>query len=290
MNRFLLTFLIFIFSLSLLAQDKKAYVLYDKDGNKTTYASMLQEALKHDIILFGELHNNAISHWLQLELSSDLYNSIGKRLIMGAEMFESDNQLILNEYLSGLINTRNFTSEAKLWRNYSTDIEPLVHFAKNNELNFVATNIPRRYASIVNHHGFDGLDKLSDEAKYYIAPLPIAYDPELPGYSKMLEMAAQMPGHQTSENFPKAQAIKDATMSYFILEHMINEAIFIHFHGAFHSDFYDGIYWYLNQSQKDFKVLTISTVEQQEVQSLNEEHIGKADFIICVPASMTKTH
>jgi len=45
--------------------------------------------------------------------------------MLGAEMFESDNQLIMDEYMTGKIkNLKNFEDEAKLWPNYQTDYKP----------------------------------------------------------------------------------------------------------------------------------------------------------------------
>jgi hypothetical protein len=65
---------------------------------------------------------------------------------------------------------------------------------------FSATNIPRRFASLVFKNGFEALDKLSDEEKNWISPLPILYDATLPGYVKMVE---EMCGHG-GENLSKA--------------------------------------------------------------------------------------
>jgi len=45
------------------------------------------------------------------------------------------------------------------------------------------------------------------------------------------------------ENLPKAQALKDATMAFFISENYIFGKIFIHFNGAYHSDNYEEILW-----------------------------------------------
>jgi hypothetical protein len=36
--------------------------------------------------------------------------------------------------------------------------------------------------------------------------------------------------------------------------------------------------------------LPIATVEQDNIDKLDKEHQGKADFIICVPSRMTKTY
>lgn len=270
--------------------EKPAYELYNSKGKSTKYSKMLKDSQKADIILFGELHNNPISHWLQLELTRDLNTTLGGNLILGAEMFESDNALILSEYVSGVIRTRNFEAEAKLWPNYKTDIKPLVEFARENKLNFIATNVPRRYAAAVNFGGFEALEELSDEAKSTVAPLPIAFDPELPQYQKMASMMGGMPGDHGNNNIVKAQALKDATMAHFILQNFEPGKVFVHYHGSFHSDFYEGIMWYLLKQNPDLKILTIASVELNDDGRLPDDRIGAADFIIATPNNMTKTH
>lgn len=245
---------------------------------------MIREQQKKDIVLFGEFHNNPISHWLQLELTKDLY---GKRdLILGAEMFEADNQTALNDYLSGKIDQKGLDSAARLWKNYKTDYAPLVNFAKDKKLSFIGTNIPRRYASLVSRRGFETLDSLSATEKSWMAPLPMAYDSELPGYKKMLEM---MGGHG-GPNLPKAQASKDATMAHFILKNFKPGSLFLHFNGAYHSDNYEGILWYLKKPRPELAYSTITTVLQKDIKKLLSENKGKADFIICVDEDMTTTH
>lgn len=283
-----LVILLGIMPLLLPAQNKPAYQLFDRQGAPLEYNHLMEQAIENKVVLFGELHNNPIAHWLQIELTNDLYQAVSNQLVLGAEMFEADNQLLLNEYLSGMILQKNFEAEARLWNNYETDYQPLVVFAKDNNLPFIATNIPRRYAALVNREGFEGLEQLSPTAKEYIAPLPIAYDPSLPGYQAMMQMEG-MPAH-ISANLPKAQAIKDATMAHFILLNMNADGIFLHFHGAYHSNNDEGIVWYLKQKEKDLPVLTITTVEQQQVHTLDPEHIGLADIIIAVPSTMTKTY
>ncbi len=267
--------------------DKPAYSLFNKEGKEVKYEKMLKQAEDADIVLFGESHDNPVSHWLQLELTKDLYNSKKNKLVLGAEMFETDNQLILDEYLNGQISQSNFESEARLWPNYQTDYKPLVEFAKKNKLRFVATNIPRRYASIVNSKGFEGLDSLSAEAKVFLPPLPVKYDPELNCYKSMMEMEGM--GSHVTPNFPKAQAIKDATMAYFILKNWSKGKTLIHYNGSYHSENFESIYWYLKQANPDLNIVTIHTVSQEDVSDLLDENKGRADFTICVVEDMTKT-
>ncbi len=267
--------------------DKNAYLIFDKNGNLSKYENLLEAAKNADIVLFGELHTNPICHWLEIELTKDLYKSSGKEIVLGAEMFEIDNQLILNEYLSGRIKENNFEAEAKLWPNYKSDYKALINFAKKNKLNFIATNVPRRYASLVSRSGFDVLDSLATEAKTLMCPLPIKYNAELNCYKDLLKSAAM--GKDTAHiniNLPKAQALKDATMVYSILKNYKKNQLFIHFNGTYHSEKFESMVWYLKEMNPKLKILTIASVEQEEIENLNIENLNKADFILCIPESM----
>ena len=266
------------------AQDKKAYQLFDKNGKKVTFEKLAKAALKSEVVLFGEFHDNPICHWLELELAQEIASK--KQIILGAEMIESDNQTQLNEYLADKINQKQLDSTARLWPNYKTDYKPLVDLAKAKKIKFIATNIPRRYASMVHKKGFESLVDLSQEEKSWMAPQPIPYDKDLPGYTKMMTMM----GEHTSPNMPKAQASKDATMAYFIVKNLQSNSVFIHYNGSFHSDNYDGINWYLRKYQAGVAILTIATVEQSDLKKLEKEHFHKADFILVVDENMTKTY
>lgn len=266
------------------AQNKPAYILYNANGKKVKYAKMINAIATQDVLFIGELHNNAISHWMELEITKDSKEK--KPLVLGAEMFEQDNQQALNSYLEGKISAKGLDSAARLWKNYNTDYAPLVDFAKENKIPFVATNIPRRYAALVNKGGFEALDTLSSTTKLWMAPLPMAFDSTLPGYTKMKTM---MGGHGSS-NTVKAQASKDATMAYFILQHLQAGSLFIHYNGSFHSENHDGIIWYLKKAKPELKIITVTTVTQKDIKHLEAENKNKADYIICVDEDMTNTY
>ena len=278
---FLLTLLI---ALNIQAQKKPAYGLYNQNGKKTSYKKMIKKIANADVILFGEHHNNPITHWLQYETTKDL-QSKRKNIALGFEMIEADNQKQLDLYMAGTINQKKFDTVARLWGNYKTDYKPLVDFAKKNGLKAIATNVPRRYASKIYKGGFEALDVISAEEKSWIAPLPIKYDANLPGYVKI---KAMMGGHG-GDNLPKAQAIKDATMAYFILKNKKTNQLFIHYNGSFHSDNFEGIYWYLKEQNPDLNIMTITTEEVENVRKFNRDFKNKANFIIQVVDTMTKT-
>lgn len=284
MKRIIFSALFLLISFDGMAQEKKAYQLFDKKGKKVSYEKLLNAAAKSEVVLFGEHHNNSVVHWLQLELTKDV--AAMKNIILGAEMIEADNQKQLNQYLAGEINQKKLDSTARLWQNYKTDYKPLVDFAKDKKLPFIATNIPRRYASLVAKKGFEALENLTSEEKSWIAPLPILYDANLPGYLEMMKMM----GEHTSPNMPKAQAIKDATMAHFITKNLKPNSVFIHYNGTYHSDNFEGIYWYLKKTSPNIAILTISTVEQKDIEKLLQENYTKGDYILVIDEDVTKTY
>ena len=284
MKKLIVSLVALFFIVSVFAQSKTPFVLYNSKGKKVSYKKMIRVLAQNDIVLFGEYHNNAIAHWLQLSVTKDLFEK--RKLTLGAEMFERDNQQALDHYLQGKINAKGLDSSARLWKNYPTDYAPLVNFAKENNIPFTATNIPRKYASLVSKKGFTGLDSLMAQEKSWMAPLPMAYDPELPGYKNMISM---MGGHG-GENLPKAQASKDATMAHFILTTQAPGSLFIHYNGSYHSENYEGIGWYLAKTNPFLKTKTITTVSQKNIHKLAPENLNKAHYIICVDSDMTNTY
>ena len=111
--------ILFLFSVTIQAQDKVPFRIFDGNGQEASYKDMLKASEKAEVVLFGEEHNNAIAHWLQLELTKDLAEK--KKLILGAEMLEADNQKQLDQYLKGEINQKQLDTTARLWPNYKTD-------------------------------------------------------------------------------------------------------------------------------------------------------------------------
>ena len=276
--------------------DKPAYLIYDAElKNTQDFSNMTKQLAEADIVFFGETHNNPICHWLELQVTKELYSAKKDKLVLGAEMFEADNQLVLNEYVEGKITAAQLEAESKIWKNYLTDYKPLVEFARKNKLAFIATNIPRRYASMVSKSGVESLMTLGDDAKKAIAPQPFEIDLTLPGYKNMMDMGGMhgMPGSKndpSAANMAKAQASKDATMAHFILKNWQKGKTFLHYNGTYHSQNFEGIVWYLKKANPNLKIMTIATSEEEDILKPQEAKAGLGTFILTVPADMTKTY
>lgn len=270
------------------AQPNPAYSIFTGDGKPTDYGKMVKALSDADIIFIGETHNCPIAHWMEYEIASDLIKRSPKGLTLGAEMFETDNQLLVDEYTKGLISSDKFEAEAKLWDNYWTDYASLLFLAREHGLKFVATNIPRRYASYVKDNGLEALQSLSDEAKSLMAPLPILFDEAAQDEAMFGFM--QMIGGKGSANshFAEAQAIKDATMAWFIAQNFDRK--FIHFNGNFHSDNRGGIIPYLESYLPGKKIATVCSARQDTINTLDKENRGRADFIIVAPTDFPMSY
>ena len=327
------------------AKDIQAYQIYTAKGKKISYAQyieMMGSRIEEQgektgrpatVILFGEFHDNPIAHWLQLQTTQDVYaemkeelDEIAVPLALGAEMFETDQQAALDEYLNPTdTSTKTETmvtpmgammggdpqydklkKAVKLWPNFKTDYKPLVDFAKENNLHFIATNIPRKYATLVYRGGLSALDTLPTDKKQLFPTMPMPYDSSLNCYAEIFKAT----GGHGGQNLPMSQAIKDATMAWKIYgnlptvpEKYEGGSVFIHYNGSYHSDNHESIEWYINQEEKarwsvsrfavppqPTKVITIATRTQANVSKLEKENLDIADFIIVTPDNMTKTH
>jgi uncharacterized iron-regulated protein len=265
---------------------KEAFVLLNEEGKVISYEQMLKELQKADVVFLGEYHDQPITHWLQLNLLKDLHSATDKKIRVGAEMFETDDQLKINEYFQGIISQKKFEEESRLWKNYSTDYKGIVEFCKENKLPFLATNVPGRYANAVYSKGPAILESLSEEAKRLLPPYPIHFNMDVNCYQKMIK---DMGGHGGS-NIAYAQALRDATMAHTISQNMEKGTLFLHLNGSYHSDYHEGIVYYLKRDKPKAKIVVLTTIYEENIRTLSEENKGKADFFISIDSGFTRSY
>ncbi len=279
--------LLFVSTQMAVAQSLEVYRIYDVQGKERSFEQMIESLATADVVLFGELHDHALIHWLQLKATESLAEK--RPLVLGGEMFECDQQVILDEYMKGLLNDKMFEDQARLWPNYKTDYKSLLLFAKEKKLRFVASNVPRRYASLVSRVGLDSLEQLPAASRVFLPRLPIAFDPEAPGYPEMIQM---MGGHGHGFNpmhFVQAQALKDACMAEHIIDSRGDNELLLHFNGDYHSANRGGIYWYLKAAEPGLKTQVIKVFSDTDF-NFQEEWRDSGDFILVVPEDFTRTH
>ncbi|MEZ4759109.1 MAG: ChaN family lipoprotein [Flavobacteriales bacterium] len=195
------------------AQVLPNYALFDGNGKKVSHKRFLRTLGEANVVLFGELHNNSIAHWLQLEVAKDLADR--GPLVLGAETIEADDQATLDRYLKGEID-RGARYLARLWKNHPTDYAPLVDLARSAACpSDTATNVPRRYARARTGAG-------SRRSK----PCRRTNVRDRPAVDRIRSRAAAIREHAHHDGRPRQSrhgegpGAKDATMAHFLLMHL----------------------------------------------------------------------
>ena len=254
------------------------YRIFDAQGKEVSYEKMIKTVSATDVVFFGEIHNCVISHWMELKVLEALTEN-NKKFKVGMEMLEEDNKLIIDEYTSSTISSDRFEEECRLWPNYSPDYEPVVYYAKRHPLPLIATNVPRRYASVVKEKGLAFLDSLSAEAKRYLPKLPIKYVENENAQAGFALMGLLGKAKETKPQLmAQAEAMKDATMGWFIAQNLKKGEQMIHFNGTYHSDARNGIIPYLLEYRPKTTISTIRAVRQEAIDKIEKDYLGLADF------------
>jgi uncharacterized iron-regulated protein len=279
-------------SIRVFSQDSLSqhYKIYNSLKQKTiTIDDLVNDMADADVLFFGEEHNDSTGHYLEHTLFKKLSEKYPDKLALSLEMFETDCQNVLNEYLNGFIREKNFITDARAWHNYK-DYRPLIELAKTNHIPVIAANAPGRYVNMVNRLGLNSLNQLSPTGKSYLPLLPIdtatgAY------YEKFLQI---MGGHQAMAGMQmfQAQNLWDATMGWslanFYKAHTKYKILQIN--GGFHSEEKLGAVSQLKEYAPKIKVLNIAAYADDNFDNPDWNKLSKnGDYIILTDPKLPKT-
>jgi len=286
------TLTVFIFSLSNYAQDSMSahYKIYDtRTKQVVTIDKIVTDMSNADVLFFGEEHNDSAGHYLENKIFRALHAQYADKVVLSMEMFETDGQLVLNEYLGGTIDEVRFARDVRLWSNYK-DYRPMIEYAKQNKIPVIAADPPRRYVNLVSRRGMRSLDSLSKDAKKFLPPLP--YDTLSGRYrEKFVEIMKGGPGGD-NPNVYYSQSLWDAGMSYSIysfLKKNKHKKVF-HCVGGFHCEEKLGTAAQLQMRNKKLKILNIASFSDASFNNPDWEKFSyKGDYIILTNPDLKKT-
>jgi len=164
-----------------------------EDGSDTTWADMMQAAQAADVIILGEMHDDAIGHRVQLAVWEDVVGQCPKSAL-SMEMLDRRKQATADDYLADLIDLDKFyeriamTSWRKIsqkfldrkinrgrfkraitrigWPDWEHNYRPMIDAAKSAGGTVVAANTPwLLYSTFGAKEGYDKLDALTDAQK-----------------------------------------------------------------------------------------------------------------------------
>lgn len=267
------------------------YKIYDTKNQKIISAQdIIGEMGTADVLFFGEEHNDSSCHVLERIIFTDLAAKYPGKAALSLEMFETDCQLVLNEYLGGLIREKNFITEARAWHNYK-DYRPLIELAKAQQIPVIAANAPARYVNMVNRMGLTSLEKLDGTAKGWLAPLPIdtargAY------YEKFLQIMGGHSGNMGGMQMYQAQNVWDATMGWSVAQFYKKHKDYkiLHINGGFHSQEKLGAAAQLKKYAPRAKIINIACFADEAFDNPDWSKFSNSnDYIILTDPNLAKT-
>lgn len=277
-----------------IAYSEDQFRVYDAKGNPATIDQIIKAIGDNDAVFLGEQHDDAVAHAVQFEVFKRAVADYAakRKVALSLEMFERDTQIILNEYLSGLITETQFLASSRPWGNYKTDYRPLVELAKEKKLPVIAANAPRRYVNMVSRGGRDTLNALSKDAKAWLAPIP--YGEASPTYSAKFK-ALMGPSPEAQMGIDKilaSQSLWDATMSNSVATYLKanKNPLVIHLNGAFHTESRLGTVEHLLKYRPKTKVLVVTMLYENDFKTFNKaKNTDIGDFVILTDAKQPRS-
>lgn len=144
------------FDLRLIQQGKIYFSKQDKIG---TSADLIQLAVQSRVVLLGESHTNLEQHQQQSRLIEDLVQQ-GKKVIIGMEFFDRDQNSLLTAWKDGKFSESEFLAKSD-WINqigyHYHYYRPILEVVKKHHLPIVGLNIPRAIVHKVAQTGLESL-------------------------------------------------------------------------------------------------------------------------------------
>lgn len=297
------------------------YRVYGSRGEQSSLREIFEALARTDVLLVGEMHNDPIAHLLEAELLRGTIQRFGqadkahtRASALSLEMFERDVQVVLDEYLSGLITEKHFLLSSRPWNNYETDYRPLIELAREHQLATIAANAPARYVTRVARAGPDSLEALSPVAQNWLPPRPFA-----PASSAYADKFMQFLGGDTARPsnidpsaartvnpppphaFPPAHAttylldaqnLRDATMAYSIAEYLRRRpgAFVMHVNGRFHSEEKLGVAEHLRRYRPGARVVVVTIVADPDFPHFDAATMNRlGDFVILTDPGLARS-
>jgi uncharacterized iron-regulated protein len=203
----LCTLSILIFFVVLGCGRSNAHIYRVADGTTPDLERVIEDLLQSQVILIGETHDNPAHHRAQLQIINALWEK-GAAVAIGLEMFRSDYQEALDQWVAGHFSQQEFREifhqNWVYWDMYSE----IFHYAKSHNIPLVGLNLERDITSQVARGGFASL------SKEQLRKLPVAVCNVDPVYEQFIRRALGMHASDIEfKNFCEAQLLWDMVMA-----------------------------------------------------------------------------
>jgi len=265
---------------------------------------MSPKAMNADVLFFGEVHVDGVAHDIEQIVLEGLHRtmSTSRHIVLSLEFFETDVQLIMDEYLAGLISEEQFIKLSRAPANYEEAYRALIQFAKDNSIPVIAANAPRRYVSLIRRVGRDGMKTaLLPPAQALLPPMPVeaaskSYEQKFNSIMAAIRGGQSGADSKAVEAKPlvppsmiDAQNLWDATMAFSLASVFRNfdadcqkglRPLVFHVCGTFHVENRLGIPEHLVRYAPQLQICSIVCTPDPDMKFRKDLHINTADFVI----------
>ena len=174
-------------------------------------SAALETASSRRIVYVGEFHDRFSNHDVELQVIEAMHGK-DPMIAVGMEMFQRPFQKVIDDYIGGNINEREFLQGTEYFKRWGFDYnlyKPILDFCRRNKVPVVALNMR---SEIIDKVSEGGIDALSDDER---KELPSEMDFSDDAYRERIRQAyAQHQGQERSfASFLQAQVIWDETMA-----------------------------------------------------------------------------
>jgi uncharacterized iron-regulated protein len=180
-------------------------------GIPVTLDQLLNVAADARIVYFGETHDNPASHHLEVKLLDGLERRHPGQMALGLEMFSRSQQPILDRWVAGKLNEKEFLKQAQWYEQWNMNFayyRDLLDLARKQKIPVIALNAEK---SLVKAIRSKPVAELSAEEQAKIPSLDLT-DP----YQRAQTLAIlgdHSHGGFSPDGFVRAQTLWDETMA-----------------------------------------------------------------------------
>lgn len=193
-------------------------ILHTATGHFVSKQQFYTSLSSYPLIYIGEVHDNPASHRLELEVLKAIYERNPGSVSLGMEMFNSEQQPVLDRWVAGEIDEKTFLRESRWYENWGSDFElyrELLEFCRDRHIPVIGLNTTKALARKIS---MTPLDELDEKTRVRIPEM----DMDDPYQVAMIEkiFGAHGSGATLLDSFLRRQTLWDETMAESVADYM----------------------------------------------------------------------
>ena len=193
-------------------------ILHSRTGHYINQQQLFSDLTRYPLVYVGELHDNPASHRLQVEILKAMQASHPGKVALGMEMFNSEQQEVLNQWVAGELSEKEFLRESRWFDNWRTDFElyrELLEYSRDQGIPVIALNVPKALGRKVS---MTPLDQLDEETREQLPEMDMSDIYQRTMVEKIF--AAHGAGGSMVESFLRRQTLWDEAMASAVATYM----------------------------------------------------------------------